>query len=305
MAETFTGVSSEPYSSYEYDFVGGVYAGAKYTFTSVPGDASYSSYVVDESPTNAFSGEQFFSTDITGQSYTGEEEDFDANTQLSRVVLTGVTGQAYSSLELDYSAGTYEGYKAYYDIAGQTYMNEEVDVSASGQLEKVVYSGMTSTPYSSVEEDYSGGAVADTIYSFTDVTGATYNAYQVEDNASGTGVQETLDLNNGGHTLYALVSGQTLTSQGDDTMVGSSAGATTFLFDGIYGHDTIANFTSADTISLPSSEFANFASMDTPSSVANVAGNVVITAADGDSLTIDGLNTTTLASLSGNLTFHS
>ena len=88
-------------------------------------------------------------------------------------------------------------------------------------------------------------------------------------------------------------------------MTGSGGGATTFVFNAIYGHDTIANFTSADTISLPSSEFASFAAMDTPSHVANVAGNVVITAADGDTLTIDGLNTTTLASLSASFTFHS
>ena len=208
IAETFTGVSSEPFSSYEYDFVDGVYAGAEYTFTSVPTGASYSSYVVDESPANTFSGEQFFFTDIAGQSYTGEEEDFDANSELSRVVLTGVTGQAYSSLELDYSAGTYEGYKAYYDVTGQTYTNEEVDVSASGQLKKVIYSGMTSTPYSSVEQDYSDGALADSIYSFTDVTGASYNAYQVEENASGTALQETLDLNSGGHALSALSPGK-------------------------------------------------------------------------------------------------
>ena len=45
--------------------------------------------------------------------------------------------------------------------------------------------------------------------------------------------------------------------------------------------------------------------MDTPSHVANVGGNVVITAADGDTLTIDNLSTTTLSGLSANFTFHS
>jgi hypothetical protein len=303
--DVYSGVTGQPFSSYEYDFVGGVYAGAKFAFTSVPAGASYSFYMVDENSANAFSGEQFFSTNIAGQSYTGEEEEFDANAKLSEVLLTGVTGQAYSSLELDYSAGTYTGYKAYYDVTGHSYTNEEADVSASGHLEKVVYSGMTSTPYSSVEQDYSGGALSDVIYGFTGVTGASYNAYQVEDNASGAGLQETIDLNNGGHTLYALASGQTLTSQGDDTMVGSGAGATTFVFDAIYGHDTITNFTSADTISLPSSEFANFAAMDTTSHVTSVAGNAVITATDGDTLTIDKLSTSALAGLSGNFTYHS
>jgi hypothetical protein len=293
-----------PFSSYEDDYVGGLYAGAEYTLTSVPQGVSYSSFVVDESPANVFSGEQFFFTDNVGQSYTGEEEKFDANNQLSDVVLTGVIGQPYSSLELDYSAGSYEGYQAYYYVTGQTYTNEEVEVSASGQLEKVIDSGMTSTPYPSVEEDYSGGALADTIFSFTDVTGASYNAYQVEDSAGGTALQETLDLNSGGHNLIALASGQTLTSLGDDVMTGSTTGTTAFVLNAIYGADTITNFNTADMISLPSSEFANFAAMNTSSHVANVAGNVVITASDGDTLTIDGLNTTTLANLSGNFTYH-
>jgi hypothetical protein len=88
-------------------------------------------------------------------------------------------------------------------------------------------------------------------------------------------------------------------------MTGNATGATTFLFDAIYGSDTIANFTSADTISRPSSEFVNFAAMDTHGHVANVAGNVVITAADGDTLPLDGLNTTTLARMDANFTLHS
>ena len=69
--------------------------------------------------------------------------------------------QAYSSLKLAYSAGTYERYQAFYTgITGQSFTGEEVDVSAANQFEKVVSSGMTSTPYSSVEQDYSGGALA-------------------------------------------------------------------------------------------------------------------------------------------------
>ena len=30
----FTGVTGAPYAAYEYDYIGGVYAGAKFTFTS-------------------------------------------------------------------------------------------------------------------------------------------------------------------------------------------------------------------------------------------------------------------------------
>jgi YD repeat-containing protein len=145
----FTGVTGTGYSSYEQDFVGGVFAGSSFTYATVPTGATYTSYETNYSNAGAFTGDQFFYDNLTGQTYAGEEEDFGANGKLARVVLTGVTDQAYSSLEEDYSAGTYEGYKAYYTgITGETYANEEVDVSASNQIEKVVYSGMTSTPYS-------------------------------------------------------------------------------------------------------------------------------------------------------------
>ena len=218
------------------------------------------------------------------------------------MLLTGIVDQAYSSQQLDYSAGTYEGYQAYYTgVTGQSYTGEEVDVSAANQIEEAVYSGMTLTPYSSVEEDYSGGALADVIYNFTNVTGASYNSYQVEENPSGAALQETLDLNSGGHDPIALASGQTLTSLGDDTMTGN--GATTFLLNAVYGADTIANLTGGDIVSMPNSEFSSFTALSAAASFGT--GAAVITAGDGDTLTLDGITTSAqLHSLSGDFTFH-
>jgi hypothetical protein len=298
----FTGVSGAAYSSYQDDYVGGVFAGSQFTYTTAPAGATYSSDETDYDQAGNFAGDQFFFTNIQGQSYTGEEEDFDAGGALSSVLLTGIAGQAYSSLELDYSDGTYEGYKAYYtDVTGQSFTSEEVDVSAANELEKVVYSGMTSTPYSSVEQDYSGGALADVIYDFTNVTGASSYSYQVEDNASGGALWETLDLNSGGHDLIALASGQTLTSLGDDTMTGD--GATTFVLDAVYGADTITNLAGGDIVSMPDSEFTSFTALSKAASFAN--GSAVITAGDGDTLTLNGITKPTqLHRLSGVFTFH-
>jgi uncharacterized repeat protein (TIGR03803 family) len=300
----FTGVTDPAYSAYQYDYVGGVFAGSQFTFTTVPTGATYSSYETDYNQASSFTGDQFFFTNIQGQSYTGEEEDFDASGALSSTLLTGIADQAYSSLELDYSAGTYEGYHAFYTgITGQSYTNKEVDVSASGQLEKVAYSGMTSTPYSSVEQDYSGGALSDVIYDFTNVTGASYNSYQVEDNASGAALQETLDLNSGGHDLIAQASGQTLTSLGDDTMTGSATGSTTFVLNAVYGAETIANLTGSDIVSMPDSEFTSFAALSAAASFGT--GAAEIKAGDGDTLTLNGITTLAqLQALSGDFTFH-
>jgi hypothetical protein len=297
-------VTGAAHSAYQYDYVGGVFSGSQFTFTTVATGASYSSYETAYDQAGNFAGDKFFFTNIQGQSYTDEEEDFDAGGALSSVLLTGIADQAYSSLELDYSAGTYEGYQAFYTYtAGQSFTSEEVDVSAANQLGKVVYSGMTSTPYSSVEQDYSGGALAEVIYSFTNVTGPSYNSYQVEENPSGAALQETLNLNNGGHDLIALTGGQTLTSLGDDVMTGSASGSTTFVLNAIYGADTIANLTGSDIVSMRSSEFTSFTTLSSAASFGT--GAAVIKAGDGDTLTFTGVtNLAQLRGFSADFTFH-
>lgn len=93
----------------------------------------------------------------------------------------------------------------------------------------------------------------------------------------------------------------------DDTFTGGGA-SETFVFQPIYGSDTITDFyqytsgATHDTISLSTTEFANFAAVT--GAATNVGGNVVITAADGDMLTLSNLNTSTLAGLSADFTFH-
>ena len=299
--DLFTGVTSQPFSSYEYDFVGGVFSGAKYNFTTVAVGATYSSYVDDQSVTNTFAGAQYYFTNISGQNYTGAEEDVDKNGALSRFVETGLTGEPYSSLEYDFSAGVYSGAKLFYTgITGTSYTALEVDVSAPGQLTKAVYSGMNSTPYSSVEMDYSGGSVSDAIYSFTNVTGEYYYAYQMMENGGGSALQETLDLVNGGHQSMALTGGQTLTSLGDDSFIGN--GATTFTLNAIYGADTITNFRANDTISLAASEYAQLSSVIANGNYAG--GNAVLSFGDGDTLTVNGFSKTALTALSANFISH-
>ena len=305
----FTGVTGTGYSSYEYDYTGGVFAGSKFEVTSVPQGATYSSYELDYNSSGSFAGDKFFFTNVTGQSYTGLEEDFDASGRLAEVLLGGVSGQSYSSLEEDYSGGTYTGYKAYYtSITGQSYTKEEVDVTAANAITKLIYSGLTSTPYSSAEKDYSAGALSDVIYDFTNVSGASAYAYQVEDNAGGVAIRETYDNSDGSHTMIGLgAANQTFTSIANDTMTGGSA-AETFVFNPVYGHDTVTDFSSFlsgathDTISLASSEFANFAAV--LADMQNAGSNVMITAPAGDTITLDNITKTTLSAYSADFTFH-
>ena len=131
------------------------------------------------------------------------------------------------------------------------------------------------------------------------MSGETYNAYQVETNAAGVHLQETFDLNSGGHTLLALTGDQRLTGLGNDKMTGD--GATTFVFNSIYGAGVVTNLTSSDSVSLPQSEFDDFAAM--LSHAENSGANVVISATDGDTLTLKNMTLSTLAGLSNNFTF--
>lgn len=85
-------------------------------------------------------------------------------------------------------------------------------------------------------------------------------------------------------------------------MTGSSTGSTTFLLNAIYGADTITNLTSADTISLPTSEFFSFAALT--NAAVQSGANVMITATDGDTLTLKNMTTATLAGMQSNFTFH-
>jgi hypothetical protein len=306
-SQVFTGVAFQPFSSYEYEYVGGVYAGAQYDFTAVPNGASYSSYQTDYNFANAFVGDKFFFTNIQGQSYTGEEEDFDANGNLLQVLLTGVTDQAYTSLEEDYSAGVYEGYKAFYSITGKTYTGEEVDVSASNAITGVTYTGLTDAPYSSVQETYANGAVTSTTYDFTDQSGQDYYAYQVTKGANGAPLQEIVDNDDGSHSIVGYQSNQTFYSIGDDNFTGGGANET-FVFQPVYGHDTINDFvsyltgTGHDTISLSSSEFANVSAA--LNGTQDVDGSAVITAPNGDTITLVNVSEAMLSANPGDFTFH-
>src|SRR5262249_36580912 len=99
-----------------------------------------------------------------------------------------------------------------------------------------------------------------------------------------------------------------ISSIANDKMTGGGS-SETFLFNGPYGADTIMDFAAHDTgalhdvISLPTSDFADFAAV--LSAATNVGSNVLITAKNGDTLTLTGLNTAALAGLSADFTFHS
>jgi ELWxxDGT repeat protein len=286
----YSGVSGAAYSQLEEDYVGGVFAGAIYTYTDVPTGATYSSYARLFNAANVYTGAEYFYSDIGGNA--GESEQIDVNPKGvdTTVLLTGVTGRAYTSIQYNYTNGVYTSYEAVYNApSGASYKAEQVDATASGTVTAAIFYAVAGASYYSVEEDYSGGKLADAIYSYDKAPVGNYYADQVEDNASRDQLVDTFDLNNGGHQITARASGQTLTSLGDDIMTGSATGSTTFVFKSIYGVDTITNLTNKDVVDLPSADWASLAGAEAHAQV--VGGQVQIAAPDGDVLKLMGITT--------------
>jgi aryl-phospho-beta-D-glucosidase BglC (GH1 family) len=234
--DVYTGVSGASYSSYENDFVGGVYTGSKFLVTSAPAGAAYSSYELDYDSSNNYLGETFFFTGVTGQAYTNEDVSFDKKGALSGYVLTGFSNEPYDEIDQFYNAGTYAGEQVdYAGVTGASYTGMKVDTNASGALTYVEYDGITGEgDLSSIEQDYSGGAITQTTYGYADITGESYYAKSVVDDSAGKLVATIYDNNNGTTSTVGPVSGATLPVLGGETtgVPGSGSSAASLLSNG-------------------------------------------------------------------------
>jgi len=96
-------------------------------------------------------------------------------------------------------------------------------------------------------------------------------------------------MNDGSHTIKDLLS-TAQTSNSFDDLTTRGGGADTFDYAPLFG-TVITNFNSAqsDTITLPPSEFANFAYVQAHSTVAG--GNTVIVGSNGNSIALQGITT--------------
>jgi hypothetical protein len=192
-----------------------------------------------------------------------------------------------------------------FNIAGQAYASEQDDYDAGG-LSKILLTG-AGQAYSLLEKDYSAGVYEGDKATYANVAGQSYYSYEVDKDAGGAMRAMTLDLDNGGHKIVGYQDNLTLTALGDDTMTGGGAGET-FVFNANFGADAITDFAShdgaanPDHIALSTSDFADFTALQ--GAAANVGSNVVIKAGSGDTLTLLGLDTATLAGLEGDFSFH-
>ena len=115
--------------------------------------------------------------------------------------------------------------------------------------------------------------------------------------------------NPGGSTTTGHGDGPTINgvATGADTITGGGSNES-FVLPPHFGHDAITDFdqhlsgAGADAITLPSSDFANFGAMLGDAQTVG-ANTVVITAANGDALTLLNLTKTTLGTASADFKF--
>lgn len=271
----FTGVTSQPYSSFEYDY-------------SYDNGAWGGGSVV---------GQTYYYTNVEGQSYLSYEVNLDGTGAPTSIVYSGYSvtaSQPYATLEYFYSGGSLTGaYNAYItNIAGKNWTGEEHVFNTSGDLVSQIFTGVTTQPYTSYENDYANGdgTLTGQKYYYTNVSGQSYSSYQVDLTSTGAAALQVYNQNDGGHTIVGLLStGQTINSIYNDLMTGGG-GADIFNFTPYFGQATVTGFTSGtDKISLSTSEFADYAYVQANSVV--VSGNTVITAANHDSITLTGITT--------------
>jgi hypothetical protein len=236
------GVTGQAYVSYQQDYVDGLLRVSEYLSAASAG-APYSLVETDYNYASAYVGEKLFTIGITGESFTGEEQDFDAAGVLRREVLTGVSGQSYTSIAYDYnSSGAPAGVT--YDVTnapGESYFVGELHYGASGALRwetaELENGGLQITGeangarlFGHGDDVMTGGGSNETF-----VLGAIFGADAITDfssHDSGAG-HDTISLsradfasfdavlsaatNSAGGVLIAAPHGQTLTLDGLDT----------------------------------------------------------------------------------------
>jgi hypothetical protein len=327
LRQVFTGVTGAGYSSYENDYVAGLFAGSKFEVTSVPSGASYSSYELDYDSNNNYLGDKFFFTDVSGQAYNNEEIAFNKNGALTGYVLTGYSDEPYDEIDLFYNAGTYTGEQVdYVGVTGASYKSMKVDTNASGALTAVEYDGVTGDgKLSSIEQNYSGGAITQTTDGYTDITGQSYNAMSVINDSAGKLAATIYDYNNGTTQIVGHENDITLPALGGESTAGplgqsiagggftitANGSGDDFVFTPYFKAATITDFgtyasaASPDKISLSTTDFASWDTLlqqDAHPSGANGVNTTITSTTTHDVLILDGVTTAQLANLSGD--FH-
>ena len=273
--------------------------------------------------------------------FSTENAYFNASGQLAEIDLftnavDSTTAPTLQEVQTFYQAGVYTGETVSYDLTSGA-KSESLTYNSANLLVEAEYDNPTGAPYSRLVEAFSGGALQETAYSFTDPTSNTVAQYTVFENAFGAVEAIWYSNLNGSNTLVGSVSNFVLPTiggaeyqpnfsgapvptglvhltGGEWTVTGGGAGDT-FTLDANFKTAVITDFgayfsgVNPDVVSVSTQDFANWSVLSAAAASSGSGANVTFTATNGDALTLDGvtlsqvqgLNTTQAAKL---FTFH-
>ncbi len=248
---------------------------------------------------------------VTGQTYDAYQQAYvNGLLRVTEYLSAAPAGSSYALIATDYNyAGRYIGEKLITPvITGKSFTGEVQDFGPAGELRRETLTGVTGKTYTSVTYDYDqSGAETGVTYGVTAPPGEPYLVGKSHYSAGGVLRWESAELQNGGDQITGEHNGATLIGQGDDVMTGGGW-RETFVLHADFGDDTITDFASHDrgmahdSIVLSKADFSNFAAL--MSAATNSGANVTIAAPHGQTLTLDGLDTATLATLGPEFKFR-
>jgi hypothetical protein len=175
-------------------------------------------------------------------------------------------------------------------------------------LTRLAFTGVSGQSYSSFEYDYQAGVLTGSKYFYTNVPNQAFSSYETDLDANGAVSLQILDNNDGSHRILGFQDNLTIHSVFNDVTTGGGNNET-FVFTAHFGQSTVTDFASHmtgaghDSFQMPVGDFANFSSL--LAGTQTVGGNAVITAANGDQLTLLGVTKATLATLGADFSFTS
>ncbi len=242
---------------------------------------------------------------FTGQVFDELKYSFNASnaptsqTQLINgvVYITGTISVQGGNTTYDFKGGTFFNGKAYDEIK---YVYDATN-KMTGQTELlngVIYlSDVVTTQGANTIHDFTGG---------TYFNGQTFNEFKYVYDSTSTLSQSIFNYNDGSHLITGYQNGLTLSSIFNDTMTGGGS-SETFVLQAGFGHDAITDLSQHltgaghDTVQFSTAQFANFGAMLLATT--DGANGAIITASNGDQLTLYNVTKAMVTANSGDFSF--
>ena len=205
---------------------------------------------------------------------------------------SGITGHPWTTTVADYTSSGLLFRESFVDA--NNHLWQHYDLSAGGVGTTDAYDAAGNLTKATILQP-DGSKEIDVFL----IAGQPYGSTATFYDASGSLQWRQFNNTDGSHTLRAYADNQVLVSTGGNDALLSDGAATTMVFHGSFGHDTVSGFqatgTGRDVLEFDASAFANAAAV--LAAAHHVAGGMLISLDAGDDILMKGYTPTSLASV--------